>query len=153
MKTTIIGTHSRRRGATTVELAIATPLLMLMMVGAADFARIFYHSITLANASGTGAFYGSQGHVQAASFNKISTVARDDARNLENVSARAELVCDCPDSTPGSFVDCTDAVCNSYGYPRAYSKTTVQQEFSPMIPWPGIPNPVVITQRTYTRVQ
>ncbi len=153
MQTKSIEKRNRRRGTTTVELAVVTPLLLLMMVGAADFARIFYHSITLANASGTGAFYGSQGHIQSASFSDISAVSRDDARNLDNVSTEAELFCDCPDSTPGSSVDCTDGDCGAYGYPRAYSLSTVQQTFEPMIPWPGIPNSVVITQRTYMRVQ
>ncbi len=153
MQTKSIEKRNRRRGTIAVELALATPLLVLMMVGAGDFARIFYHSIALANASGTGAFYGSQGHVESARFSDINTMSTDDASNLKYVTANAELVCDCPDSSPGTFISCTDGGCGAYGYPRAYSKTTVQQTFEPMIPWPGVPNPVLITKRTFTRVQ
>ena len=142
-----------RRGTTTVALAATLPLLVLMMVGAADFARIFYHTITLANASGTAAFYGSQGHIESVSFGDIGTVAAGDARNLAGVTANAELFCDCPTSTGGAGVDCTDGDCGAYGYPRSYSKTSVQQTFELMLPWPGVPNPVAITQQTYTRVQ
>ena len=36
-----------RRGTSTVELAVTVPVLMLMVAGAADFARLFYHSITV----------------------------------------------------------------------------------------------------------
>ena len=105
-----------------------------MMVGAADFARIFYHTITLANASGTAAFYGSQGHIESVNFSDIGTVAAGDARNLAGVTANAELFCDCPTSTGGAGVDCTDGDCGAYGYPRSYSKTSVQQTFELMLP-------------------
>ena len=47
--------RKRRLGPATIEFA----LLMLMMVGAADFARVFYHAVEVTNASGTGSFGGS----------------------------------------------------------------------------------------------
>ncbi len=50
--------HSRKRkraaGAVVVELAVAAPLLFLMMAGAADFARVFHYAIAVANAAGAG---------------------------------------------------------------------------------------------------
>ena len=44
--------RKRATGAVVVELAVAVPLLFLMMAGAADFARVFHYAIAVANASG-----------------------------------------------------------------------------------------------------
>ena len=143
-------------GIMTVELAVVGPLLMLMMVGAADFARVFYHGITLANASGTGSFYGSQNTIKAVSYDEIIDVTKDDAANLdlEGVSVTPGLYCDCPVIGPGdSPVSCDEINCDSYGPPRVYSKVVVQQTFEALFPWPGVPNPIVLTRETYTRVQ
>ncbi len=143
--------RKRRSGTITMELGLVAPLLMLMMAGAADFARVFYHSITVANASGTGAFYGAQNTVKSANYSSIQTVATNDAADLENVSATATLYCDCPDG--GGIAACLDGDCGAYGSRRVYSKVIVQQTFEPLLPWPGIPESVVATRETYIRVQ
>ena len=140
-------------GIMTVELAIVGPLLVLMMAGAADFARVFYHAITLANASGTGSFYGSQNNIKAVSYDTIKEITADDATNLDGVSVMPDLYCDCPVIGSGDSPTTCDVInCGSYGSPRVYSKVVTQQTFAPLLPWPGIPNPVVITRETYSRV-
>src|SRR3954453_1086869 len=45
------------RGAALVELALSTPLLVVMIVGAVDFARAFYTAMELTNAARAGAQY------------------------------------------------------------------------------------------------
>ena len=37
--------RKRRKGSVMTEFALLAPLLMLMMAGAADFARVLYHAI------------------------------------------------------------------------------------------------------------
>ena len=144
-----------RRGVMTVELAITTPLLMLMMVGAADFARVFYHAIEVANASATGAFWGSGSTLKSATSGTIQTVAEDDAADLQNLRVKSEIFCDCPGNNQGlkGRIDCINEDCGLYGSPRVYSRVVVQQQFEPMIPWPGIPNPVSVSRESYFRVQ
>lgn len=150
MQPNVIKNRKRRSGTITMELGLAAPLLMLMMAGAADFARVFYHSITVASASGTGAFYGAQTTVKSADYSSIQTAAANDATDLENVTVTAGLYCDCPD---GSAAACLDGDCGAYGSRRVYSKVIVQQTFEPLLPWPGIPESVVATRETYIRVQ
>ena len=139
-----------RCGVLMVEFAIQMPLLMLIMVGAADFSRVFYHSITVANASGVGSFYGSEGNIKAANFAMIKTLAASDAKNLTGLTVTPSLYCDCPD---GATVDCITGTCGTYGSPRVYAKTKVEQTFRLFIPWPGVPDPVHISAATLTRVQ
>ena len=150
--------RKRSVGVTTVELAIVVPLLMLMMVGAADFARLFYHAITVDNASEAGSLYGAQNGVVSAHYDGIAQVAKDDATDLEGVSVSSGRYCDCPDKGEKNCFNgdgCTGFYGGTslYGMPRAYVEVTVEQTFEPLLPWPGIPNPVVAARRTYMRVR
>lgn len=149
-KTRWHGGPKSRCGVLMVEFAIQMPLLMLIMVGAADFSRVFYHSITVANASGVGSFYGSESNIKAANFTMIKILAEGDAKNLTGLTVTPSLYCDCPD---GTAVDCITGTCGTYGSPRVYAKTKVEQTFRLFIPWPGVPDPVHISAATLTRVQ
>ena len=51
--------HRSERGSALVELAVTLPLLVLLVVGVADLARVFYVSMALTNAARAGAQYGS----------------------------------------------------------------------------------------------
>ena len=145
----------RKKGSVTVELALTAPLLMLMMVGATDFARAFYHAVEVVNASGTGAFFGSTSLPRSGAYNKITELSEEDAADLQNVVVTPRNYCDCPGNTQGrvNAVDCITATCGAYGAPRFYSEVTVEQQFVPIIPWPGIPNPIRVSRTSYFRVQ
>ena len=145
--------RSKLGGAITVELALTANLLILMMVGAADFARVFFNAVTVGNASGTASFFGSQDAIKSVNYSLIDGVVTDDTSDVEGVSSTPTLYCDCPDSSGGVSVSCIDGTCSDYGNPRVYSKVVVQQTFEPLLPWPGVPNPVVLTRETYTRVR
>ena len=132
------------------EFALLAPLLMLMMAGAADFSRVFYHAITVINSSEVGSLWGSQSNVYSVLHTQINQFAEEDAGDLEGVTSTSSIYCDCPD---GVEVDCLTGSCGEYGQPRLYSRTLVEQTFEPMIPWPGIPNPVVVGKETLIRVQ
>ncbi len=142
--------RKRRKGSVMIEFALLAPLLMLMMAGAADFARVLYHAITVINSSEVGSLFGSQSNVYSVGHTQINHLAELDAGDLEGVSSTSSIYCDCPD---GVEVDCQEGFCPGYGLPRLYSRTLVQQTFEPMIPWPGIPNPVVVAKETFIRAQ
>ncbi len=91
--------------------------------------------------------------VKAASLNSIESLATDDASDLYGVTATATLYCDCPDGAGGTPIACSELVCDTYGSPRVYSKTVVEQEFQSLFPWPGIPDQVVVNRETFMRVQ
>jgi Flp pilus assembly protein TadG len=52
--------HAVRRATAAAELAVLLPFLVALFLFAADFARIFYVSITLENAIHNAALFGSQ---------------------------------------------------------------------------------------------
>ena len=110
------------------------------------------------NATEAGALYGAQNTVLSADYAGIEQVAKDDASDLTGVTVTPDRYCDCPDkATKECFnnQDCTstyDGVSN-YGLPRAYINLKVQQPFKPLLPWPGIPYPLGVANRTYMRVR
>ncbi|HAF49233.1 MAG TPA: pilus assembly protein TadE [Anaerolineaceae bacterium] len=48
---------SRSRGQSLVEFALVLPLLLLLILGALDFGRLFHAQIVLTNAAREGAYY------------------------------------------------------------------------------------------------
>ena len=138
-----------------VEFALSVLLLMLLMAAAADFSRVFFHSITVANASGAASFWGAQSVVKAADFTRIATVATNDAQDIPGVSVTPMQFCDCPGNTSGlaGEVDCNNDSCAGYGTPRGYSRVMVQQTFETLFPWPGISDDVGVMRIAWTRVR
>jgi Flp pilus assembly protein TadG len=120
---------SRRRGAAVVELAVLLPLLVFLFLVAADFARVFYFSLTLTNCARAGALYASDPAIQAESpFASTEEAALADATNLTPQ----------PTITQASGVDANG---------RSYVEVTAAHTFGTITGFPGIPNSINL-QRT-----
>ncbi len=141
---------NRRRGSITVELSLICPLLLLMVAGGADFARIYFNSVTLSNAAGTGAFYGAQSNVFSVQDSPIQQVEQNDAQDLGAITTSSSHYCDCP---TGTKVDCITGSCPNYGAPRVYVRAHAQKTFQPLLPYPGVPRSVTAGSTAYLRVQ
>lgn len=150
--------RNQRKGISAVELAVSGILLGMMLFGASDFARIFYDVVTLSNAAGTGAFYGSQSNVTSGQFDVMKQVALNDSQNVTAnnvVTATAGRYCDCPNSSGGSAgtVDCVTGTCAGYGAPRVYVDVQATENYQTIVNWPNVPNVVTAGRKAYMRVQ
>ncbi len=132
-----------------VEFAIVASVLLLLMSGAADFARVFFHSITVANASSTGAFWGTYNNVWAAQTDSHEAAAEENTRNIGGATATSTMYCEC---TNGNEVNCITQSCAN-GPKRVYTTTMVEQSFETFFPWIGIPDNIFINRETHYRVQ
>ena len=81
-------------GSALVELAVALPLLVLMMVCVVDFGRVFYMGIALTNAARAGAQYGAHNPAQSGDFAGMQTAATGSI-NIKGVTATASRTCQC----------------------------------------------------------
>ena len=141
-----------RRGTATAELAVLLPLLVALFLFAADFARIFYVSITLENAIHNAALFGSrtfdnrnqqwignQQYWQGPNGQLItqeSVASELDGANLNPALAGSNV----------SVTSGTDADGNSVAI------VTITYTFNTIVPYPGIPSPVTITRTAQMRV-
>jgi hypothetical protein len=78
------------RGAALVEMALLTPLLLLLVFGIVDLGRALYTHVTIQEAAQEGALYGS-----FAPGDHIDTVARvvDSVNNPTLVSGEVTVMC------------------------------------------------------------
>jgi Flp pilus assembly protein TadG len=146
-------------GNALVELAVCLPLLVLTLIGTADFARVFYTSIELTNAARAGAQYGSRNPGQSSSPSLMQTTATG-AVNITGVTATAARLCQCA-SDAGAFSDttpvnsCTTAVTTACtgGLHRVMTVTvTTQKTFTTIVNYIGIPASMALTRAATLRV-
>jgi Flp pilus assembly protein TadG len=128
------------QGSALVELSLSLPFLCILLLGAAEFARLAYASIEVTNAAHSAAVYAASSPTALTDTAGIKKAGGTDAPNLVGSNAltvnNPTTVCECSD---GTSVACTDNVtCTSSGLPIVTTVTvTTQSTFSPMVSLPG----------------
>ncbi len=129
-------------GSALVELALSIPVLMVMLLGAAEFARLAYASIEVVNAAHTAAVYASSSHAAVGNPAAISNAAETDSPNLNGSNAiqvtSVSTACSCSDASisPSS---CSDNSTCFNAHAAMITSVTVQTKstFSPVVRLPG----------------
>src|SRR6478609_2640711 len=102
-KSRIIGGKSAaRRGSAIIETGLLLPLMVFMVCGTMDFARVFYAGIAISSAARAGVQFGSLNPANAGLFTAMNDAATADAANqgLTGVTASSSALCACAGSTP-----------------------------------------------------
>jgi Flp pilus assembly protein TadG len=141
-----------------VEMAVVLPLLVLVLVGTADFARVFYMAIELQNAARAGAQYGSTSLPRMQDDVGIKNAAQQAAPNLSLASTDISLstppaACWCAPNDGSSFTalaSCANA-CVS-GHKGETVTVTVSKTFTTISRFPGVPNTIPLTRSATMRV-
>jgi Flp pilus assembly protein TadG len=148
-------TRRSERGAAFVELAVALPLLILVLVGTIDFARVFYMSIELTNAARAGAQFGAFGDgSNSSNISGMQSAATAAAPNLTGVTAQASRVCQCVTDTGTTFTTLAcDAACGVGEHAVTSVTVTARQTFSTIVAsFPGIPTGFTVERSATLRV-
>ncbi len=132
---------SGEEGSALVELALSVPLLLLMLLGAAEFARVAYAAIEVANAAHSAVMYAASRASASSDATGIGNAAAADSPNLVGANAvsvtAVSTACTCSDgSSPTSCSD--NSTCQSAGA-GIITTVTVQTQatYSPLIHIPG----------------
>jgi Flp pilus assembly protein TadG len=150
----------RDTGSALVELAICLPVLVLVMIGTIDFARVFYTSISLSNAARAGAQYGAYNLAQSGDTATMQTTATG-ATNLTGVTAAASRSCQCATDlgvfsyTSPTLNDCTSPETTSCGVNHLVVTVTVtaSKTFTTIMShFPGIPNSLSLSRAATMRI-
>ena len=140
-------------GQALVELALLFPVFILLLVGAAEFGRLAYAAIEVANAARAGAAYGAQTHLTASYTTiKIPLAATQDAPNVTGIKATASNSCDC---SSGSTISCTYALslCPSPARIIEYVHVNTTATVDTMFNYPGLPHTFTLTGQATMRVE
>ncbi len=129
-------------GSALVEFALTMPVLVLLLMGAAEFGWVTYASDEVANAARAGVSYGCQTSSTAADTTGIQNTAIKDAPNVTLGTTTATLSCVCSDgSTLGTVAangGCLPSSCST-GQPETILTVQTQASVTPVFHLPGLP--------------
>lgn len=137
------------RGQALMEAALSLPLLLLLLVGAVEFARVAYAAIEVSNAASAGAEYGAQNSAAAGDLTGISTASQDDASNISLGTTRASISCICSDGTAST---CAPTDCSASHIEQILTVKT-QANFTPVIHVVGLPVAFTLTGQAVRKVR
>jgi Flp pilus assembly protein TadG len=127
----------RSHGQSLVEFAVILPVVLLLVLGAVDFGRVYFAYVSVTNGARNGAQYASQSVVAAEDSDGIREAAVADTSNLLSTS----------ETNPS--VSVTTGADSRGGL---YADVTVRYTFSTIFPWPGIPTSMDLERTVRARV-
>jgi Flp pilus assembly protein TadG len=134
--------RNSEEGSALVELALSLPVLLIMLLGAAEFARVGYAAIEVVNAAHAAAMYASSSHAALSDSTGITNAAGTDSGNLTGSNAiqvtSVSSACSCSDTgvSPSSCAD--NSTCFN-AHAAMITTVTVQTRstYAPVIRIPG----------------
>ena len=140
------------QGSALVELAVALPVLVLLLLGAADFARVFSTSIALTDAARAGAQYGAYSLARSTDTGGMQSTAQA-AVNVSGVAASASRSCYCaPDNGSAFTAAACSATCTSSQHLLVTVSVTASKTFTTSSQLPGIPSSIALSRTATMRV-
>ncbi len=142
-----------RRGQAATELAFAAPILGLLLVGTADFARAFYFNQEVIAAARAGAQYGSQTVGNAADSTGIKAAAVANAVNIPGFSSTNVTASTCTCSPPSGVTACGTSYCNGANSQATYVTVTTTATFTTLVHYPGVPQTTSMSATAIMQVE
>ena len=142
-------TAASTNGSVAAEFALVAPVLVLLALGIVDFGTLAAKSAGLAATARIGAEYARAYPGDTAGVCRVIQSAMSFAP-APTCPTSFPHSCECSDETP---IACTES-CATVGRPgpnRAFVQITASQDFTPIIPWPGIPE--ILSAVTVVRLQ
>lgn len=148
-KRNLFGFGRDQSGASLVEMALVSPLFLLLTFGAVDFGRAFYLAIEVAGGARAGASYGSQNPNDTTG---MQTSAQNAAPDVPNLSvATPTYGCECADGSNYS-ASCSVTPSCTGGLNYVYRvNVTVTGTYTPLVRWPGVPSSMTLSSSASMR--
>jgi Flp pilus assembly protein TadG len=120
-------------GQALVELALTVPLLVTILIGAAEFALVTHAAIEVANAAKAGAQYAAYSRANAVNQTQVRSAAASEASDITLGTPVITYACSCSNGTA-----CSSGNCATGNVEQTVTVTT-QTTFDPLIHVPGLP--------------
>jgi Flp pilus assembly protein TadG len=133
-----------------IELALAAPMLILLVTGGYDFGSALYEQHRLTAAARAGVQYAIQSNTTWTDTTDITTAVRADAGDTANSLTVSSETCTCP---TGGTTCSASAACTGSAVSGTYVKVVVTESYSTVVNYPGVGSPFTITGQAIFRVQ
>jgi len=155
IRKTARGHRSSEGGQSLLEVALLTPILLLVAVGLIEIGRYAYEAIRVANAARAGVSYGVQDHFTAGDLPGITNAACNDfaGSNSCSLTVTKTYLCQCDNAgTVGSAIDCTTGTCTVPQREIVSLQVTASGSFSSLFTYPGLPSSLAVTRTATMRI-
>ncbi len=102
--------HENENGQSLVEMALITPILILLLIGAADLGRAFYAYTAITNAAREGARYGAS---YPSNSSGIVTRVQNEVANSQLSIPNGNITSGCNTYTSGSYTKGSSVSCSA----------------------------------------
>lgn len=125
-------------GQALVETYFSVPFILLVLLGAAELARVAYTSIEVSNAAKAAVQYGAQNTATASDSSGIRSAAANDAANLTGLTTTVSVtgICSNGNSCSGTGGTCLATDCSTSHIENVLTVNT-SASFNPIIQIPG----------------
>jgi len=138
-----------RRGGAAIEFAVVMPVLVLLAIAVADFARVYKTSVAVVNAAAAATEVGARNVAVSGDTAAMTSQAIADASPVTLDTVTSSRFCRCPD---GSTPACTGS-CSGYGVPEVFVKVRVRKNYATLFKYPGVPGTISVIRTSTLRVQ
>ncbi len=144
------GTPRRyQAGQALVEMAVLTPLLLLLVIGIIELGRLAYYAIEVSNAARAGVQYGSQNLVTADDNAGMQLAGQQDAPDITGLAATATHYCAC---ASGGGSTCLSTDCPSPDHRLVYVQVNTTGTLQTLFNYPGIGSSFTVSGHAVMRV-
>jgi hypothetical protein len=137
-------------GLAAVEFAIIAPVLLMFLVGVVDFGLYINDRMRLESLARASAEYVVKGGSEDAVMQDVVYGAGGvNAEESEEWEMSGQSICSCGD---GEEVVCGSS-CPDNGYQRRYYTFSITRNYTPLFPYPGIPEVIEMTGDARLQIQ
>jgi Flp pilus assembly protein TadG len=133
-----------------VELALMLPLFSIIIIGAAEFARLTYALNEVSNAAHAGVQFGAQNHINAHNTNGMQQAATNDGQNVKALKATASNFCACSN---GTTITCANAATACSARIIQYVQVNTSVSMDPLFHLPGLPTTYTLHGQAIMRAE
>jgi Flp pilus assembly protein TadG len=147
--------RSHDRGAALLELAIVCPIFVTIAVGVADFALMIYAQMEVDDAVDSGSRYATMfGWSSTGIQNAVTAATKVTSGSTSSITATPAPTnfCGCANAGGITSVSCS-STCSSGLAPGSYVSVNAQWQYSLIMPWPGIANPIKLSASSTVRIE
>ncbi len=137
-----------QRGGAAVELVVIFPVLLLLFIGAVDYGRLFFTSITVSNAARAGAEYGARDISSSADTASMNAFAQQDGQEAGTLALASRRYCECAGAPNGSC-----SACSGGAAPDVFIEVTATRAVAMSLPYPGLPSSITVSRKATFRIQ
>ena len=137
-------------GQSLAEMALVTPLLLLLLLGTIELGRFAYYAIEVSNAARAGVQYGAQSLADSTDLAGITQASRNDAPEITDLAVTTTNRCACSNA-PASYVGCPAKNC-APGHALVFLEVDTTARIKPLFRYPGLPSSFAASGQAIMRV-